>query len=106
MGLTLPAGKSSVASIHPKDKFGNDAQVQAGSVAWAASDPAILTAEPADDGLTCRFRSVGPEGTAQAQCSADADLGDGTTTITELGDVEVIAGDATGLGIQFGPVED
>lgn len=90
------------ARLSPIDAAGNPAQVQAGSVSWASSDPAILsvTPNPADE-MEAEVVAIGPLGSAQVQVSADADLGDGVKSINGIGDVQVIASEATTVGLAF-----
>jgi hypothetical protein len=88
-----------------QDAGGQPASVQ-GTPVWTSDNEAVLTVAPAADGLSAVVSAVGPVGTAQVSVSADADLGDGTTTITGVLDVEVIAGDATLIVLNPGPARD
>lgn len=87
------------------DAAGNAASVQ-GAPAWTVDNTAALTVTPSADGLSAVVSAVGPTGTGQVSVSADADLGDGTTTITGVLAVEVIAGDATMIVLNPGPARD
>jgi hypothetical protein len=82
-------------------KKGNPTSVEAGTVVFASSDPAILEVTDNGDG-TAKVKAVGPVGTAQVQVSADADLGEGVKTVTGVADVEVVAGEAAVINISFG----
>jgi hypothetical protein len=88
-----------------QDAGGQPAGVQ-GTPTWTSDNEAVLTVAPAADGLSAVVSAVGPVGTAQLSVSADADLGEGTTTITGVLDVEVIAGDATLIVLNPGPARD
>lgn len=48
---------------------------------WATSDATVLTVVPTADGMGAVVAAVAP-GTARATVTADADLGQGVTTIT------------------------
>ena len=93
-----------IGSIAPKDAAGNPAPVD-GIPVWASSDTAVITVTAAPDGMSAVVEAVGPLGTAQVSVSADADTGEGVTTITALVDIEVLASEATALGITFGVPE-
>lgn len=80
---------------------GNPAQVQAGSVVFASSDPTVLQVTDAGDG-TARCDAVGPVGNAQLIVTADADLGDGVVPITGTLDVTVVAGQAAVINVTAG----
>lgn len=73
---------------------------------WATDNPAILTLEPAADGLSCVVKSTGVLGTATVQFAADADLGAGTKDIIGTLEVEVTARGATTVVLTPGPVTD
>jgi hypothetical protein len=88
--------------LAPVDAKGNTATVQAGSVVVTSSDESVVTVEK-DASNELGFTLVaGKPGTAQVDFSADADLGDGVTTIAGFTAVEVQAGDAVGMGASFG----
>ena len=55
-----------------------------------------------DDGMTADVTTVGPLGTATVTVSADADLGDGVTSLTGTLEVEVIASQAADLNVSVG----
>lgn len=91
-------------SIAPVDAKGNPAPVD-GVPTWAVSDATLATITPAADGLSAVVTASGPLGTFQANVSADADLGAGTTTITGTLDIQVTASQATSLNIAAGTPE-
>lgn len=90
--MMLPTDKTATASATFQDAKGNPAQVQ-GNPTWATDKPDVLDVVDNGDG-TATVTPVGPLGTAQVTCTADADLGDGVKELVLLGDVEVIAGEA------------
>jgi len=104
--MQLPDDKSVSATVAFADAKGNAAQVQ-GAPSWTVDPPdSVVTMAGAADGLSATFTPVGPLGSAQVSVSADADLGDGVTTITGLGTIEVIAGTAVTASINFGAPTD
>lgn len=90
--------------VNPLSAAGNPAPVD-GVPVWASSDPAIVTVEAAPDGLSAVVSAVGPLGTAQVSVQADADMGTGVKAIVGVGDVQVVASDATTVAITFGTPE-
>ena len=102
MSLLLTDIQKATLSIAPVDAKGNAAPVQAGSVVWSAADGTLLTLTPSADGLSCDAAAAGPLGTTQVNVSADADLGDGVTTIAGTLDVTVAASQAVSLNISAG----
>jgi hypothetical protein len=88
-----------------QDSVGNPATVE-GAPTWTSDNETVLTLTPSADGLSAVVSAAGPVGTAQISVSADADLGAGTTTITGVLDVEVIAGDAALIVLNPGPARD
>lgn len=103
MSFTLTDVQKVSLSIAPVDAAGNPAPVE--TVAWTSSDEKVLTVVAAADGLSAVATAVGPLGTAQVTVSADAQIGDGVTTITGVLDVNVVASQATALGITAGAAE-
>lgn len=88
------------ARIAPLDKAGNPAQVEAGKTTWAVSDPALAVIDSFDD-TSAVVRDLGPLGEYDLTVSADADLGEGVTTITDSIHITVVAGPATNLGLSL-----
>lgn len=100
----LPNTHKVQARLDIKDIAGNPATVD-GLPVWSVSSPDIVSLDVATDGLSAFVIAQGPLGTSQISVEADADLGEGTRTITTLGDVEVIASEAVTLGLTFGTPE-
>ena len=89
--------------VTPINKKGNPAPVQAGSVVFSSSDPAVLTAvADAANELSVTVTSVAP-GAARLSCTFDADLGDGVQTVELFEDFSVVGGPAIGGTLVFGP---
>lgn len=90
----------------PTDKDGHVAEIQAGSVDWASSDPAvaeIFEDENDEKKATVKARGVG---SYTISASADADLGDGVKMITGQDTGKVVAGEAVNVGFTAGPVRE
>jgi hypothetical protein len=107
MGVSISDVQKVSLSISVTDAAGNPAPVD-GVPSWSSNDPSnsVVSLAPATDGLTCEVSAVGPLGAAQVTVSADADLGEGVQTITSSPfDVEVVASQATNLGISAGVPE-
>lgn len=101
MALQLTDIQKCDLTVSPVDAKGNAAPVE-GAPAWTVSDPTILGITAAADGLSASIVALGPLGTCQVNVSADADLGEGVTTIAGTLDVEVVSSQATALNIGTG----
>lgn len=104
MAFALPNNKKVTLTLEPRDSKGALAQIE-GVPEWASSDANVAAINPAADGLTASA-VAGAAGTATITATADADLGAGVTSITGTLDIEVTAGQATGLTIVPGALED
>lgn len=101
MSNTMQAGSYATLSVQWVDKAGNPAKVD-GDTEWVSSNEDVATVEvAAGNPLIANVHSVGPIGPIQIQATADADLGEGTKTITATCDINVIAGEASGGEINF-----
>lgn len=67
-------GSVLLAEITPVDKNGLTAKLDS-VPAWSTTDPAVVTVEPSEDGLSATLTAVGL-GAAFVEVSADADLDD------------------------------
>lgn len=93
---------------NPKDRHGNDAVVQDGSVSFVSDDDSIASVEPNPDGgpYSAKITSHGKTGATAIRIKADANLnddgdpttGDDVKEIEGLLSVEVLAGEATTFG--------
>ena len=98
MAITITDLQKFTASIQPISAKGNPAPVD-GIPVWDVSDSALLSVQPALDGLSAVVLAVGPTGTGQLTVSADADLGAGVVTLNGVLDVTVIGSQAVALNI-------
>lgn len=79
------------ATISFQTSSGQPANVD-GVPTWASSDETVLAVEPNADGMSALINTVAP-GTARITVTADADLGQGTQTITGVSeDINVTMG--------------
>lgn len=101
LSLVLTDEQKVGLAIQPLTAAGNPAQVD-GAPSWSVTDPGVLELEVESDGMSATVTTVGPLGTCQVQCVADADLGEGVTQITALLDVEVKAAGAATLSLTAG----
>lgn len=104
MDLVLNNEQKCLLTINPLTAGGNPAPVD-GAPQWATADATIATVEPAADGLTCTVRSGDVAGTTTVTVTADADLGDGTQTLSEVVNVIVVQAQASTLGVTAGTPE-
>lgn len=88
----------------PVKADGSAAAIEAGSAKWATSDEANVpvTVDPANELHATFTPAAAFTGTVDVTVTGDADLGAGVTTITGTGQLEVIAGEATGFTLAFG----
>lgn len=91
-------------SVSFTTKAGNPATVD-GAPVWSSSDPSVITVTAAEDGLSAVAVTVGPLGTAQVICEADADLGEGVRPITGVLDIEVRPSEAVAAIVVAGAPE-
>lgn len=90
----------------PVDRLGNPANVEPGSVSFSSTDENVFTVEQdTENELLMKVVARGV-GVAQFDYSADADLGEGVTTITGFTGVEVLPAEAVGFGITFGEPQE
>lgn len=86
------------AHLNPVTSTGRPASVEAGSVVWAVQS-GDGTAEPAADGMTCFLVSGDNPGDTVYMVSADADLGQGVQTISDIITLHVAGANAASLGL-------
>lgn len=91
--------QATITYSNPKDKKGNDAPVEAGSLIWKTSDAAVVSMQPVTESPIVGRIVCGLLGTCEIWPEADADLGTGVKTIVgEKVAVHVIAGQASAIG--------
>jgi len=94
MAYNLPNDHFVDVQVAWTDAKGNPAQVD-GPTSWNTSDQNIAGVDAdGTDSTKARVTPGANIGNAQVSASADADLGQGVTTITCLMDVTVVAGQA------------
>lgn len=92
------------AVLRPVDAAGNPAKVD-GPPSWDSSNPNIARVLPSGDGLSAVVEALGPAGHSTLTVTADADLGAGTRPIVATAEIEVVAGEAVTVAIEFGTPE-
>jgi len=105
MGLVLTDIQEVGLSITPINAAGNPAPID-GTPAWGVSDPTLATVAVSADGLSVVVSTTGKLGSFQVNVSADADMGTGVKPIAGTLDVQVIASEATSVGIVAGVPTD
>jgi len=95
-------------TLQPKNRLGNPASVEPGSVVFESSDLDICTVvQNPDNELEAEvFSSTNNPGTAQLEFRADADLGEGVEQISGFSAVEILPLQAVRFGISVGIPED
>ena len=101
--MVFPAGTKATATIKPVDAFGNAAVLDPeNKPVWASSNPEVIKVNATtEDGLTAEVESTGVVGTAQVSVLGDAKFGPEVKEIVGLADIQVIAGEATVISIEF-----
>lgn len=102
--LQLTNTQQCALSVSGVDKKGNPARLDA--VQFTSSDPSVATVEADPGDASKALVKAVAAGTAQVNVSADADLGDGVSTLTGALDITVVAGQAVGFVINTGTVEE
>lgn len=94
MAYTLPDDHLVNVSIEYVDAHGHPAKVD-GPVVWTSSDEAVATVSVASgNSQIATIYPGGTLGTAQITATADADIGEGVTSLITLLDVTTVAGAA------------
>ncbi len=83
------------------DAKGDEAQIQEGSVTVSSSNEEVVTVEKDPDDEKKIKVTAQRAGAAIVTVSADADLGEGVTTISAEVAINVTPSEAVGFGIQF-----
>lgn len=91
------------ATVNPRTDKGKPVSVD-GKPVWTVASGDV-TLEVADDGLSATIVSADTPGTSQVLVEADADLGAGVVTISEVIEVVVEGALATNLGVSLGTPE-
>lgn len=103
--MNLKVNQKLPLTIVIKDVGGNLAPVD-GVPVWSLTAPEMGVMEVAEDGMSAVLTPAGTLGAVVVQVNADADLGEGVTTIIGQLPVDVVAGDAAVIEITAGtPIE-
>ena len=103
--MIMKATQEFDALVAFQDSLGNPAPVE-GVPVWTNSNESVISMVVAADGLSAVVSAVGIPGAGQISVQADADLGEGVTTITGTLDVEIQPGDAVTVTLNTGPLRD
>lgn len=106
MSVNAKPNQFANGQLQPVDRHGNPAAVQPGTVMYASDNTDVCTveADPEDETkFKLNFLTVG---FANVTASADADLGEGVTTISGGLQVVVEPEQATSFGITVGDPQD
>lgn len=106
MAVSLSEVQFVEGQVSPVNRLGGPAKVEAGTVEYLSSDPSVASVEedPSDE---TKFKIVAhAPGVCQVDISADADLGEGVSTVSGFVAVEVLPEAATGFGVTFGAPQD
>lgn len=102
----LPIDSQIGVTLNPTNKNGGPALVQPGSVKIVQDNDGIVAVQSATNELNFTLQGNKEGIGTVAHFEADADLGDGVTTIvSDEFKIEVEALGAVGFGITFGPIE-
>jgi len=99
--MILTALQKTEATLVITDAKGNPAQID-GTPEWASSDPNVASVTASADGMSATV-VAGATGTTQISVTVDALIGEGVEAVVGLGDIEVIAGQASVVALQFAP---
>lgn len=103
MVIELTNEKKALVNFAAKTEAGNNAQVDGGVTANVIEGDVQASVERKEDGSFDLNVVSGEPGVSKIQLSADADLGDGVRTITDVVVVNVVAAEAVTFG--FGTPE-
>ena len=101
--LSILLGKRIIFTLAPTTAAGNPATLD-GTPSWTVLE-GDATIEVAADGLSCYLISGSADVNSKIEVSADADLGEGVQTITDVIDLAVVSAQASGLGLTVGTAE-
>ena len=102
MLITITDEQKVLVTLAPVTAAGNPATLD-GVPSWTVTS-GDATVEPAADGLSCYLIS-GTVGNSVIEVSADADLGEGVSPITDTIDLAVVSAQASSLGLVVGTPE-
>jgi hypothetical protein len=97
MLITITNEQKVLVTLAPTTAAGNPATLDGTPVWTVVSGDATL--EVAEDGLSAFLVSGAADVTSQIEVTADADLGEGVVTLTDVIDLAVVAAQASALGL-------
>lgn len=97
MLITITNEQKVMVTLAPTTAAGNPAILDGAPVWTVTSGDATL--EVAEDGLSAYLVSGAADVTSQVEVTADADLGEGIVTLTDVIDLAVVAAQASALGL-------
>ena len=100
MLITITNEQKVQVTLAPTTAAGNPATLD-GAPVWAVA-LGDATLEVSEDGLSAFLVSGAADVTSQITVTADADLGAGVTTLTDVIDLAVVAAQASALGLVTG----
>lgn len=100
MLITITNEEKVQVTLAPTTAAGNPALLD-GIPTWEVTE-GDATIEVSVDGLSCMLISGAADVNSKIQVTADADLGEGVVTLTDLIDLAVVPASASKLGIQVG----
>lgn len=103
MLITITNEQKVPVTLAPTTAAGNPATLD-GTPSWNVLE-GDATIEVAADGLSCYLISGSADVNSKIEVSADADLGEGVQTITDVIDLAVVSAQASGLGLTVGTAE-
>lgn len=104
MAITLKDNQHVSATLQEFDAVGNPVPTAFDTPpTWSSSDPTVLAVTPSADGTGADIAATGKLGSAQVRVDATNDAGQ---PIIGLGDIDVVAGPGTTVGITFGTPVD
>ena len=99
MLITITNEQKVMVTLAPTTAAGNPATLDGAPVWTVVSGDATL--EVSEDGLSAYLVSGAADVTSQIEVSADADLGEGVVSLTDVIDLAVVAAQASALGLAF-----
>lgn len=97
MLITITNEQKVMVTLAPTTEAGNPATLDGAPVWTVLSGDATL--EVSEDGLSAFLVSGAADVTSQIEVTADADLGEGVVTLTDVIDLAVVQASATALGL-------
>lgn len=97
MLITITNEQKVMVTLAPTTAAGNPAVLD-GAPVWAVVS-GDATLEVSEDGLSAFLVSGEADVTSQIEVTADADLGEGIVTLTDVVDLAVVAAQASALGL-------